>query len=404
MSALDDKLRFGTEICRTPEAKICHLTNLHATQNITKSMRNTRINGILGDVTLDTLIVHETERTIHPHSKLPRLILLQLTTLHLHLMRRLPRTRNHLTHATHRLRIARNNGDRPHIVQNILGSNRLPTNARLRKGHILLKRLIQMMTHHEHIQMLIDGIGSIRPRRIGTARDHIHRTTHPNDIRRMSTSRTLTVVGMNRSILHGCQTSLTARAFVERIGMNRHLNIVLLRHAQTIVNGRRRGAPILVQFEPTCTRFNGIDQALRFGRVAFPRKPKVQRQTIGSLHHHAQMRGRWGTRRGTRPGSRAGPTPEHRRQSRRNGLIGQLRTDIVNVRINSPRSEYGPFTSNDFGVDANDQIRRHPILRVGISSLANSNDGAIVHTNVGLVDAGIIDNERIGNDQIERLL
>mmetsp|Transcript_16530 Transcript_16530/g.24402 ORF Transcript_16530/g.24402 Transcript_16530/m.24402 type:complete len:321 (-) Transcript_16530:353-1315(-) len=259
MSTLDNKLRFGTEICRTPKTKIRHLTNLHATQNITKSMRDTRIDGILGDVTLDTLIVHETERTIHPHSELPCLIFLQLTTLYLHLMRSLPCTRNHLTHATHRLRIARNNGDRTHIVQNILGSNRLPTNARLGKGHILLKRLIQMMTHHKHIQMLIDGIGSVRPRWIRTARNHIHRTTHSNNIRGMSTTRTLTVVGMNRSILHSGQTSFTARAFVERISMNRHLNVVLLRHAQTIVDGRRCGAPILMQFESTCTGFNGID-------------------------------------------------------------------------------------------------------------------------------------------------
>ena len=78
-------------------------------------------------------------------------------------MRGLPCPNDNLANTSHCLAIRCNDRKRAHIMQNILGRNRLTPDTTLGKGHILRNRFIQMVTNHQHIEMFlqrVDGIGT----------------------------------------------------------------------------------------------------------------------------------------------------------------------------------------------------------------------------------------------------
>ena len=58
------------------------------------------------------------------------------------------------TDTSHGLRIARHHAKHAQVMQDIFGSNRLGANPALREGYILRYLRIQMVAHHEHIQVL----------------------------------------------------------------------------------------------------------------------------------------------------------------------------------------------------------------------------------------------------------
>ena len=64
------------------------------------------------------------------------------------------------------------------------------------------------------------------------------------------------VIGMDRSSFERCQGVLDKAGLVQRVGVNRDLNIVVIRHRQTTIDRGRRRAPILMHFEPHGTGAN----------------------------------------------------------------------------------------------------------------------------------------------------
>ena len=102
-------------------------------------MRNGRIDGIFRDVALHASIV------------VVALLLRQTPALTFHFVGSLPGTKNHLTDSPHGLRIRTHHANGTQVVQNILCSNGLRTDARLRKRDILRQAGIEVMTDHEHI-------------------------------------------------------------------------------------------------------------------------------------------------------------------------------------------------------------------------------------------------------------
>ena len=59
------------------------------------------------------------------------------------------------------------------------------------------------------------------------------------------------------------------------------------------------------------------------------------------------------------------------------------------------------FARDDFGGCANDQVRIDAVHRVGIARLPHLDDAAIANADVAFHDAPVIDDHRVGNDQIE---
>jgi hypothetical protein len=79
-------------------------------------------------------------------------------------VRRLPRPAHDFADASHRLAIARHHADRAKIVQHILGGDRLATDAAFGKRDVLGDVLVEVMAHHQHVEVLIecvDGEGTV---------------------------------------------------------------------------------------------------------------------------------------------------------------------------------------------------------------------------------------------------
>jgi hypothetical protein len=92
------------------------------------------------------------------------------------LVRGLPGPRDHLTDAAHRLAVARHHADGADVVQHVLGGNRLAADATFGEGHVFRHVLVEVMTDHEHVQMLVEGVDGERPRGIGGTWQHVQLT------------------------------------------------------------------------------------------------------------------------------------------------------------------------------------------------------------------------------------
>src|SRR5688572_11414775 len=102
------------------------------------------------------------------------------------------------------------------------------------------------MTHHEHIEMLIDGIQGIGTGWIcGTGKD-IRFATYPDDVRRVTATRSLRVISVDGASANGLQSRFHEPRLVECIRMNGDLDVKLIRHAQAAIDGRRGRSPVFV--------------------------------------------------------------------------------------------------------------------------------------------------------------
>ncbi len=114
-----------------------------------------RIDRILGDVAADPQVVVVAR------------FLGQAAPLFLHLVRGLPSADDHLADPAHGLAVRRDDAKRAEVVQDVLGGDGLPPDAALGERHVLGNARIQVVTHHQHVQVLIERIHRERPRRVG---------------------------------------------------------------------------------------------------------------------------------------------------------------------------------------------------------------------------------------------
>jgi hypothetical protein len=63
--------------------------------------------------------------------------------------------------------------DRAEIVQDVFGGDRLAPDAALGEGHVLGDAGVEVMAHHQHVEVLVQRVDGERPRRIGRRRQHV---------------------------------------------------------------------------------------------------------------------------------------------------------------------------------------------------------------------------------------
>src|SRR5690606_24375007 len=84
---------------------------------------------------------------------------------------------------------------------------------------------------------------------------------------------------------------------------------------------------------------------------------------------------------------------------RRVGLCGAY---IVEVRADAASGQDQAFTCDHPGVDADDQVRVNARHNVRIAGLADAGDLTVLDANVSFHDAGVVDDQSIGDHAIER--
>jgi hypothetical protein len=124
------------------------------------------------------------------------------------------------------------------------------------------------MAHHQHVEVLVDRVHRVRARRIRRRRQDVGLAHRLDDVGRMAAAGAFGVIGVDRAALERGQRVLEEPGFVQRVGVDRHLDVVPLGDVQAIVDRRRRRAPVLVQLHSHHARLDLLLQWPRQARVA----------------------------------------------------------------------------------------------------------------------------------------
>ena len=93
----------------------------------------------------------------------------QPAALAAHLVGGLPSAGDHLADAPHRLRIGPHDADGAQVVEDILGGDGFAPDATFGESYVLGQVLVQMVADHQHVEVLVECVDGIGPRRIRRA-------------------------------------------------------------------------------------------------------------------------------------------------------------------------------------------------------------------------------------------
>ena len=216
----------------------------------------------------------------------------------------------------------------------------------------------------------------------------------------MAAPRPFGVISVDGSALEGGDGVLHKARFVQRIGVDGHLHVIVFRHAEAGIDRRWGGAPVFVQLQTYSPRFHLLPQAGLQGAVALTHKAKVEGEGIDRLIHPPDVPGTGGTGGGVGARGGSGAAANHGGHPRGNGGLNLLGADEVNVGINAARREDHPFPGDRLGAGANDDV--YIVLNVGIARFANFDDAALFNAHIGFDDAPPVQNQGVGNHGVHR--
>ncbi len=249
-----------------------------------QSVGDGRANGIFGHIAARPVIVCQR-------------IAWQRPTQLLHSVCRLPGPHDDLTDTAHRLRIGRHDRECANIMQHIFSGDRASPYAAFGKGKIIGDLGIQMVRHHNHVQMLIHRIAGKRTGRVGRGRQHIGFPGNPDNIGRVPAAGAFGVERMERAAGNGLEHVLDKPSLVKGIGVDRNLDTGCVCDLKRSVNNRRRSAPVFMDFEASHARTQLLPQGLMRHRIAAPQKKDIHGPRLKPFEHALHPPG---TRRGQR--------------------------------------------------------------------------------------------------------
>ena len=352
-------------------------------------MCDCRVDRVLGDVATNSHIV------------IVLRITLKRSSLLLHLVCRLPRSRDDLPDSSHRLRIRTHHTENAHVVKHILRRDRLRSNTGICKCNILRNVFIEMVANHQHIEMLIERILRKWHCRICRGRKHIRSGSCADDIRGMTATCALGMIGVDCSPINRSERILNASTLVQRIRMNCDLNIILVCDIETMVDDCRCCTPVLMNLESHRACLDLLDQRCLIRTVSFSEKTEIHRILLRRLEHSRKIPRSRCARRRICTVCRSGSSSDHRRHARKQRAVNLLRTDEMNVRVDSARSHNHPLGCESFCRSADRHSRCDSIHDIRIARFSDADNLSVLNSDVRLVDSRVIHNQRICQHQIE---
>src|SRR5262249_22522116 len=190
--------------------------------------------------------------------------------------------------------------------------------------------------------------------------------------------------------------------FVQRIGVNRNLDVVPVGLGETAIDRGRRRAPVFVELPADCAGAYLLLQPVGERRIALAEEAEVHGQRVGAPQHPLHVRCARRARRRVRAGCGTGSAADEGGDPAGQRVVRLLRTDEVNVRIDAARGEDEAFSGDRFGGNAHDHSVGHAGHHVGIPGLADPGNAAALDADVGLPYAGPVDDERVRDHAVER--
>src|SRR5579863_2976263 len=155
-----------------------------------------------------------------------------------------------------------------------------------------------------------------------------------------------------------------------------------------------------MELKSTCSCSDLFNEACGRARVAFTEDPEIHWKRFSCLQHPLNMPRARRASRGirTRGGSSA-PT-HHRGQAGKQRFRDLLRADEMDMYIDAACRDDLSFASDRFRPRSDDNI--YIRLNIRISRLADCHNMAIFNADISFYDSPVVENQRVGNDGINR--
>ena len=283
----------------------------------------------------------------------------------LHLVRGLPRARDHLADAAHRLRVGRHHADRAEIVQHVLGRDRLRPDARFGERDVLGHLRIQVMADHQHVEVLVERVHRVRHRRIRARRQDVRLAADPDDVGRVAAAGALGVVGVDRPALErgdACPRRSPTRSAC-RCGSRP------ARRTRRRPTAQCRSPPASCPSPRAASgRSRRRRSARRAARAATRCPCRGSRSSAAAPSVASSIRWMFHAP-GVQvvalvPSAGPGAAADHRRDAAGERLLRLLRADEVDVRVDAAGGQDAMLAGDDLGRRADLEARRDAVLDV----------------------------------------
>lgn len=274
----------------------------------------------------------------------------------------------------------------------------------LGEGQVLRHRRVEVVAHHEHVEVLVEGVDRVRAGRVGRRGQEVRQPGDLDDVRRVPAAGALGVVGVDRPAGHCVHSGLQEPGLVEGVGVDRHLHAGFVGNRQARVDRGGRGAPVLVQLEPAGAGHELLAQRFRPDRVPLAQQQDVDRLAVHRLQHPGQVPRPRRDRGGLRALRWAGAAADERGQAGGQRGVDELRADEVDVAVDAARREDLPVAGQDLRGRPDHQGRIDAVHGVRVARLADADDPAVAHADVGLDHAPVVEHDGAGDDQVRRAL
>ena len=256
------------------------------------------------------------------------------------------------------------------------------------------------MAHHQHVEMLVEGVDGVRPGRIGGGGQHIGVGGDGDDVGCVAATRAFGVVGVDAASGNRPERGLHEPGLVEGVRVQGHLNTGLVGHSQAGIDGGRGRAPVLVQFETRSTGADLLVHSRGADGVAFAEQRDVHRPVVGRGQDRRQMPGAGGDGGGLAALGRSGAAADQCGDPVAERLVHDLWADEVHMAVDGSGGDDLAVAGDHLGRRSDDQLRMHPRHRVGIACLAQCDDPSVPDTQVGLDDSPVVEHHHAGDDGV----
>ena len=334
-------------------------------------------------------------------------VLGQLTTSHFHGMRGLDGTLPVLTDTAHGLGVGREHGDTAQIMQHVFSSNRFRTDTAFSKSSVRRDSRVQVVAHADHVKQLGLGVHTKGQAGVGRRRQHVHEAGCTNDVRCVTTAATFRVECVDGTAFKRSDGVFHIARLIQRVGVDGHLHIVLVGNAQAGTNGVGCSTPVFVDLECAHASFELLNQrrfasTLVCSSLTFAHQAHVQRHSLLRTQHllnveHARCYGR-----SVGTVSRTKTTSNQRCTATSQCGVVNLRADRVHVGVDTPSGHDGGAAVDGVGSGTASHARRNTSHGVGVTSLADTHNLAVLDADVGLDHAlHCVNDGGVGQHQIQ---
>ncbi len=230
----------------------------------------------------------------------------------------------------------------------------------------------------------------------------MHLAGDADDVRCVPAAGALSVVHVNGATADRFQRILDEAGFIQRIGVDLDLKIVLVGNPQTSVDCRRHRAPVLVKFQAHHTGLELFDQRRRAVRIAASQETEIHRPGFRCLQHFSGVEGTAGINPDR---DRSERTADHGGDPARQRMLDETGAVEMNVNIDRARRRDQPLAVAHRGAAGDDQARIDAVHDGGVAGLSEADDPAMADTEVSFDDPeNGIDDDDVAKQEIQRTL